>query len=47
MVPKMVEKYVREHTDDLIINIQTMINGAAIDLPDIKSEIVRQISKKM
>jgi len=45
-VPQMVEKYVKEHTEDLIINIQTMINGAAIDLPGIKDEIMRQMSKK-
>ena len=46
-VPQMVEKYVKEHTEDLIINIQTMINGAVIDLPDIRNEIMRQVSKKM
>ena len=46
-VPQTVEKYVKEHTEDLIINIQTMINGAVIDLPDIRNEIMRQVSKKM
>ena len=46
-VPSLVEKYINEHKDQLILDIQTMINGRCVDANGIVEEIQKSLANQL
>lgn len=47
IVPQMVEKYMNEHKDKIIIEIETMLNGKMINSDNIVSAIQDAIARQL
>lgn len=47
IVPQMVEKYMNEHKDKLILEIETMINGKMINSDNIVGAIQDVIARQL
>lgn len=47
IVPQMVEKYMNEHKDKLILEIETMINGKMINSDNIVGAIQDAIARQL
>ena len=47
MVPQIVERYMNEHKDKLILDIETMINGKMINSDNIVSAIQDAIARQL
>ena len=47
IVPQMIEKYIDEHKDKLILDIETMINGKTINQDNIISAIQDTITRQL